>query len=258
MELLFTQLHTNSMFLPFVNNGDPDSCLEVNYYCENYGDPGSLKKVIDLSAKNNYEGEEGEDSISEEQYALCVLRMKVVNHCHQFIFKWFEIIKSSKKELKVFLFSVSPNQFEDYFSSIPSLQDDLHIHLSTELTLSLVKQSQQRYQIAPELLLEPLQDLMVAMDFKMISLRTDMSKIGSSPMDLWIAQLVKFRITGLRRLVALENGIQVEANTHLAKIQLQKFISELVRYFQNPSHTAGDLQKFFRHWDSLPSRSLPK
>ena len=258
MELLFTQLHTNSMFLPFVNNGDPDSCLEVNYYCENYGDPGSLKKVIDLSAKNDYEGEEGEDSISEEQYALCVLRMKVVNHCHQFIFKWFEIIKSSKKELKVFLFSISPNQFEDYFSSIPSLQDDLHIHLSTELTLGLVKQTQQRHQIAPELLLEPAQDLMVAMDFKMISLRTDMAKIGSSPMDLWIEQLVKFRITGLRRLVALENGIHVEANTHLAKIQLQKFISELVRSFQSPNNTDGDLQKFFRHRAQLAESLAPK
>lgn len=235
------------------------SCLGVNYYCENHGDLAILENVIDLSAKNYYEEEESEEeAITEEQYARCILRVKVLNYCHQFIYEWFKIIKSSKKELKVFLFSQSPYRVEDYFSSIPSLQDDLHIHLSTELTLGLVKQNQQRHHIDYELLLEPIQDLMVAMDFKMISLRTDMAKIGSSPMDLWIKQLAKFRITGMQRLVALEKGINVEANTQLAKIQLQKFISDLVRYFQNPNNKAGDLQKFFQHQENLVKSLAPK
>lgn len=252
MKKTFTYWHEKKIFfdLPTIE-GNADG-IQVTYVIENDQEFERAKSLI--TPWSFYCDPEKEPEFSDEEYAHHMVMMKVLDFCNRIVYEWFYWIKKNRKEIIVHLFETSPFEKSNFYSHTGSLQDPIHIFLKTSLIRALVKKDEQRIDIPEHWLLAPREDLLLGLDFKMISWRLFQPEKGKSISIDLVGHLINFRIAGLSRLINLENGVGVEGNHRLTRMELEKHYTELIELFrsQAPSivrlklviHKSSNLYKY--------------
>lgn len=249
MNLLYTHWHTKTIFPEYPSVEDNPAGIKVSYVIENDRHLEDVKSLI-TPLSTFYNPEEEVQEFTDEEHAHHLVMVKVVNHCHQLFLDWFDLIKKTKKEIIVHLFESSPVERSNFFESMYSLHDPIHIFLKTPLIRNLVKGREQRVYIPENWLSTPKDDLLLSLDFKMMPWRHFRpEKERPLSIDL-VGHLINFRIAGLHRLTRLEKGIEVEGNHRLVRLHLDGHFNELISFFSRGQISQSSLMRFLQ--DSAP------
>lgn len=243
MNLFYTHWHTKTIFPEYPSGEDDPAGIKVSYVIENDEHFKDVKSLITPLSTFYNPGEEVPE-FTDEEHANHVVMMKVVKHCHQLFFEWFDLIKKTKKEIIVHLFEISPIERSDFFPSMYFLHDPIHIFLRTPLIRNLVNGREQRVYIPEHWLLAAKDDLLMSLDFKMMPWRLFRpEKVRPITVDL-VGHLINFRIAGLHRLTRLEKGVEVEGNHRLVRLQLDRHFTELISLFSRGCPSQSSLIRF--------------
>lgn len=254
MNLLYTHWHEKSLFTQYPTQKENPSGIKVSYVLENDQEFERTQALI-TPLSTFYIPGEADQEITDEQHARHLITLKMVDYCHRIVYEWFDLIKKTKKEIIVHLFEISPYERSNFYESIHSLQDPLHLFLKTSLVNALIKEAEQRVYIPDHWHLAPKEGLLLGLDFKMIPIRVFQSeKERPISMDL-VGHLINFRTAGLSRLLHLEKGVGIEGNHRLVHKELGGHYKDLLDFFTN--HYNGQFPlRLIIHRNSILYKSL--
>lgn len=188
---------------------------------------------------NDEEEAERYRNMSDEEYFMGNVQVKVSMFIQKLQSKWFDVLKSSKKPVQVYLFAQSPLQQGTNFSFANSLDGSIQVYFPAGLIEKLLTQFKHRTYIPPQLELQPERDLLFGLDFLMVPWRGGLNlKQPDGFTDQWMYWLWTLRNQGLARFSGLQSGAGLEMNPVKIRRFLEKLIERLISRIEK-----GDLKR---------------
>jgi hypothetical protein len=256
MRYLFKLYHSNvEWIVRFPTKEIPDS-IPTKYFI---GDEKAYERVksqqIPLSqlpwfVSGEFEDNEEQEhfkSMTDDDYFLHTVRVKCVSFIQKLQYKWFDLIKSSKKTVDVYLFAQSPLQCGEECAFGQSLDGNLRIFVSASLIEKLLDKFKYRTHICPSLMVQPEFDLLFGLDFKMIPWRAGLAHEHPKGFtELWMFWLWTLRNQGLARFAALNTGAGIEMAPYKIRLSLEKLMKELIDGIENGDFSLRKFHDFIR------------
>lgn len=268
MRYLFKLYHTNAQcFIHLPEKEIPDS-IPTEYYI---GDEKAYQEVksrqIPLSqlpwfASGEFEDAEEKEyynSLTDDDYFLITLRVKCVSFIQNLQYKWFDLIKSSKKTVEIHLFAKSPLQDGLNLSLGTSLNGNLQIYVPSLLIEKLLDKSKFRTHISPSLLVQPEFDLLHGLDFKMVPWRAGLAnELPKGFTELWMFWLWTLRNQGFARFAAISTGAGLEMAPYKIRLSLEKLMKKLIGRIENGDMNLRIFHNFIRKQQKFVRQIAPQ